>query len=135
MNVINRIKKSKIIASDGSEYEVEFPKSKNKFRFFPALSKIAGTTTQGVAKLTVDSIILPKDLFKQDILGAFFTLKAKVLVGEVQVSIYELETDIKVPINAYAAQNIKPVDDLLIEIAPLQIEIPAYEKIKFSQLT
>ncbi len=135
MNIINRILESKIITHDGNEYEVKIPESENYFRFFPALSKLVGTTTRGIEKLTIDSIILPKDLFKQDMLNKFFTLNAKVLVGEVQLSLYELETDIKVPVNAYAAQNIKNVDDLLIRIAPLQIEIPAYEKIKFNELT
>ena len=136
MNVINRIIKSKIITHDGNEYEVKLPESENNFRFFPALSKLVGTTTRGIVKLTVDSIILPKDLFKQDIMNRFFTLKAKVLVGEVQLSMYELEADIKVPVNAYTAKNIKTVDDdLLIRVAPLQIEIPAYKKIKFNKLT
>lgn len=127
--------KAKIIARDGKAYDVQFPESENNFRFFPALSKIAGTTTNGIAKLTVDSIIMPKELFKRDIMGDFLTLKANVLVGEIQLSIYELEIDIKIPSNAYVAQNIKSCDDsLLVEIAPLQIEIPAYEKIRFIEM-
>ena len=135
MNVINRIMTSKIITREGNEYEVKFPKSENNFRFFPALAKIAGTTTQGITKLTVDSLILPKELFKQDMMNKFFTLHANVLVGEQNVYLYELCTEIKIANNAYAAQNIKPVDDdLLIEIAPLQIEIPAYKTISFKKI-
>lgn len=136
MAVINRISKAKLIGRDGNEYDVSFPKSENNFRFFPALSKIVGTTTQGIIKLTVDSIIMPKELFKQEIMNKHFTLTAKVVVGEIKLFIYELETTIKVSNNAYMAHNIKSVDDdLLIEIAPLQIEIPAYQQVEFKQLT
>lgn len=93
-----------------------------------------GTTTRGITKLTIDKVILPKALFKQDITNNFFALKAKVLVGEVQLNMYELEMEIKVPINAYTAQHINSIDDLLIEIAPLQIEIPAYKTISFKKI-
>lgn len=133
---INRIAKAKIIARDGREYEVNFPVSENKFRFFPALSKIVEKTTQGIIKLTVDNIELPKDLFNQNMVNNIFTLKAIVLVGENELMAYGLETKIKVPDDAYVARNIETVDydDLLIKIAPLQIEIPAYTEIKFNEL-
>lgn len=132
---INRIPKSKIIARDGTEYEVKIDEGENNFRFFPALSKLAGTKTKGIEKLTVDSIVLPKDLFEKNMMNKFFTLKAIVLVDEVELSLYELEIAIKVPVNAYSAQNIKSVDDdNLIEIAPLQIEIPAYKTISFKEI-
>lgn len=134
---INRIVKAKIITRDGSEYEVDFPESENKFRFFPALSEIVGKTTQGIRKLSVDSIELPKDLFKLNMVNNIYTLKAIVLVGENELMAYGLETEIKVPDNAYVARNIETVDydDLLIRIAPLQIEIPAYSEIKFKELS
>lgn len=133
---INRIVEAKIIARDGREYEVDFPESENNFRFFPKLSQILGTTTQGIIKLTVDSVDLPKDLFKLDMRNNFFKLKAMALVGEGVLRTYEFETEIKVPDNAYVARNIETVDydDLLIRIAPLQIEIPAYTEIKFNEL-
>jgi len=130
MNVINKVLKAKIVTCDCKEYEVKIPKTKNDFRFFPDLSKIAGTTTKSIVKLTIDSIILPKELFRQDIMGKYFTLNAKVLVGEANVDVYELDTEIKVPINAYAARNVKSVeDDSSIEISPLQIEIPAFKMV------
>lgn len=136
MTEINRFLKAKIHTHDGAKYDVSFPKSDNNFRFFPALSKIIGTTTQSIIKLTVDSIILPKALLKQDIMNKFFTLTAKMVVGDVEVRVCELEVKFKVSNNAYNAHNIKPVDDdLLIEIAPLQIEIPAYQQINLKELT
>lgn len=133
---INRIAEAKIITRDGQEYEVVFPESENKFRFFPALSEIVGKTTQGIRKLTVDSVDLPKDLFKLDMRNKFFKLKAMALVGEKVLRAYEIETEIKVLDDAYMARNIETVDydDLLIRIAPLQIEIPAYTEIKFNEL-
>lgn len=134
---INRIAKAKIITRDGSEYEVDFPESENKFGFFSELSEIVGKTTQGIRKLTVDSVDLPKDLFNQNMVNNIFTLKAIVLVGENELMAYGLETKIKVPDDAYVARNIETVDydDLLIRIAPLQIEIPAYTEIKFKELS
>jgi hypothetical protein len=134
---INRIAEAKIIARDGREYEVNFPVSENQFGFFPAISEIIGKTTQGIIKLTVDSVDLPKDLFNQNMVNNIFTLKAIVLVGENELMAYGLETKIKVPDDAYVARNIETVDydDLLIRIAPLQIEIPAYTEIKFKELS
>lgn len=132
---INRIAKAKIITRDGSEYEVDFPESENKFGFFSELSEIVGKTTQGIIKLTVDNIELPKDLFKLNMVNNIFTLKAIVLVGENELMAYGLETKIKVPVNAYEVKNIEDYNDLLIRIAPLQIEIPAYTEIKFKELS
>lgn len=131
---INRIAKAKIITRDGSEYEVDFPESENKFGFFSELSEIVGKTTQGIIKLTVDNIELPKDLFKLNMVNNIFTLKAIVLVGENELMAYGLETKIKVPVNAYEVKNIEDYNDLLIRIAPLRIEIPAYTEIKFNEL-
>lgn len=132
---INRIAKAKIITRDGSEYEVDFPENENKFGFFSELSEIVGKTTQGIIKLTVDNIELPKDLFKLNMVNNIFTLKAIVLVGENELMAYGLETKIKVPVNAYEVKNIKDYNDLLIRIAPLRIEIPAYTEIKFKELS
>ena len=68
-------------------------------------------------------------------MGQYFILQAKVLVGIGTVSLYELQTRIKISNNGYTAKSIQPVDDnLMIEIAPLQIEIPAYETIKFDKI-
>ena len=69
-------------------------------------------------------------------MNKFFTLTAKMVVRDVKVRVCELEAKFKVSNNAYKAHNIKPVDDdLLIEIAPLQIEFPAYQQINFKELT
>ena len=134
--LVNRIMKASLTARDGVEYEVKFPQSDNCFRFFPALSKVVGTTTNSIVNLTVDSIIVPKELFKQDIISKYFTLDAKVLVGEENVCLYEMRTDVKIANNAYSARNIKPSDDdEFIVIAPLQIEIPAYKTISFTEVS
>lgn len=135
MKAINRILEAKLITHDLREYEVDFPQKDNNFRFFPKLSQSVSTKTNGIVRLTVDKIVMPKELFKQDIINKHFTLKAKVLVGEQNVCLYELKTDISIPNDAYTAHNVNSVsDDHLIEIAPLQITIPAYKTIHFDEI-
>lgn len=133
MNKINKMLGAKLITQEGVEYEVRFPKSDNSFRFFPALSKIIGTTTKGIINLTVDNIVLPKELLRQEIMNKVFTLRATVFVGEQIVCAYDLETKIKISNNAYTTQNIKAVDDINSAIAPMQIEIPAYKTISLKE--
>lgn len=133
MNLINRILEAKLITREGVEYEVRFPQTKNDFRFFPTLSQKVGTKTVGIVHLTIDSIIIPEELFKQGIMNKYYTLKADVLVDEQSICFYELKTDILIPNEAYTVYNVKPVDNdhSLVEIAPLQITIPAYKTIHF----
>lgn len=136
MSKINRIIKATLTTKDGLKYDIALPESDNYFRFFPALSEVVGTTTSGIKKLTVDSIIMPKDLLKKDIKDKHFIFNATVLVGEEVVSLYEMQTDIIIANNAYSARNIEPADnDQFITIAPLQIEIPAYNTISFTEVS